>query len=99
MSFVPSDEVSVKSLPPAEPPAMGVMGGRESLSTHMGSLLGSGRCLSLVEPDCIAGRRILWKDGEDFVRVEDPALDEGRLGRAPAQLGHRAGQAHPVQHL
>src|SRR5512132_819331 len=44
MNLVPSLEVSFRSLPPAEPPAIGVMGGRESLSTHMGNLLwGSGR--------------------------------------------------------
>src|SRR6185369_11466581 len=36
MNLAPSLEVSFRSLPPAEPPAIGVMGGRESLSTHMG---------------------------------------------------------------
>src|SRR5215475_5518863 len=49
MNFVLSLDVSLRSLPPAEPPAIGVMGGRESLSTHMGSLLVWGvvvRCVS-----------------------------------------------------
>src|SRR5262249_29558978 len=36
MKRVPSDEVSRRSREPAEPPAIGRMGGRESLSTHMG---------------------------------------------------------------
>src|SRR5215813_3130360 len=35
MNLVPSAEPSRRSTEPAEPPAMGVMGGRESLSTHM----------------------------------------------------------------
>src|SRR5437867_11959016 len=35
MKRVPSAEVRRRSRPPAEPPAIGVMGGRESLSTHM----------------------------------------------------------------
>src|SRR6185503_13045772 len=43
MNLVPSLAVSFRSLPPAEPPAIGVMGGRESLSTHMGNLLWVGR--------------------------------------------------------
>src|SRR5262247_2621227 len=42
MNFVPSLDVSFRSLPPAEPPAIGVMGGRESLSTHMGKPPGLG---------------------------------------------------------
>src|SRR6266850_757003 len=37
MKRVPSDDVSVKSWEPAEPPAIGRIGGRESLSTHMAS--------------------------------------------------------------
>src|SRR5882762_8276117 len=49
MNFVPSADASLKSLPPAEPPAMGVMGGRESLSTHIGGLLGTWSRLA----DCI----------------------------------------------
>src|SRR5262245_49502578 len=36
MNRVPSAEASFRSRPPAEPPAIGVIGGRESLSTHMG---------------------------------------------------------------
>src|SRR5678815_2154270 len=35
MDFAPSDAARRRSVEPAEPPAMGVMGGRESLSTHM----------------------------------------------------------------
>src|SRR5438445_7475346 len=36
MKRVPSAEVSFRSVEPAEPPAIGALGGRESLSTHMG---------------------------------------------------------------
>src|SRR5947207_6803975 len=36
MKRVPSAEVSFRSVEPAEPPAIGTIGGRESLSTHMG---------------------------------------------------------------
>src|SRR5437867_7437385 len=36
MKRVPSAETRRKSWDPAEPPAMGAIGGRESLSTHMG---------------------------------------------------------------
>src|SRR5262249_31544002 len=36
MKRVPSLEVRRKSLDPAEPPAIGGIGGRESLSTHIG---------------------------------------------------------------
>src|SRR5438132_4282530 len=36
MDFVPSEAVSRRSLEPAEPPAIGMIGGRESLSTHIG---------------------------------------------------------------
>src|SRR5712691_3163196 len=36
MTRVPSADVSFRSVEPAEPPAIGAIGGRESLSTHMG---------------------------------------------------------------
>src|SRR6266571_3969859 len=39
MERVPSADVRRRSRPPAEPPAMGVIGGRESLSTHMAVVL------------------------------------------------------------
>src|SRR5712691_3779427 len=51
MKRVPSADVRRRSRPPAEPPAMGVMGGRESLSTHMAVAL-PGRKVSdtLISP-------------------------------------------------
>src|SRR5712691_11155607 len=39
MKRVPSADARRRSRPPAEPPAMGVIGGRESLSTHMAVVL------------------------------------------------------------
>src|SRR5256885_5897031 len=40
MTRVPSAETTWRSWEPAEPPAIGVIGGRESSSTHMGGSLG-----------------------------------------------------------
>src|SRR5437773_7421725 len=40
MTRVPSAATTWKSREPAEPPAIGVIGGRESSSTHMGGSLG-----------------------------------------------------------
>src|SRR2546422_545112 len=51
MRRVPSADARRRSRPPAEPPAMGVMGGRESLSTHIALAL-PGRKVSdtLISP-------------------------------------------------
>src|SRR5262245_61079545 len=48
MKRVPSDEVSLRSRTPADPPAIGRMGGRESLSTHM-----EASCVGTARPDSL----------------------------------------------
>src|SRR3954470_2950849 len=39
------------------------------------------------------------EDGDHLVGVHRAALQVGRVGRRPFQLGHRAGQAEPAQQL
>src|SRR5215831_20136943 len=53
MKRVPSADARRRSRPPAEPPAMGVIGGRESLSTHMVEVLPRRKVReTLIWPPC-----------------------------------------------
>src|ERR1700752_5073937 len=71
MKRVPSDDASFRSRPPAEPPAMGVIGGRESLSTHMRKPSQSMKC-----PHCKPG-------AQDRQPVPGPDARQYRAGRPP----------------
>src|SRR5882672_4833429 len=58
MKRVPSDDASLKSCELAEPPAIGRIGGRESLSTHMASSF-SGLCC-YINPTLARQSLRLW---------------------------------------
>src|SRR5256885_12924628 len=74
MKRVPSDDASVKSCELAEPPAIGRIGGRESLSTHMASSFSGLRCY--INPNLPRQSLRLWPGGR------------GRCGRGRGTTRH-----------
>src|SRR5262245_58530079 len=81
MKRVPSADVRRRSRPPVEPPAMGVIGGRESLSTHMVAL----RRLFQLHLDPFGSQRELDARGGASQLHDHPILvphRDGALARA-----------------